>query len=428
MRETKQPERTKEFPIVKSGIFPTLVALILVMLACSYLIVRHWPHPASGVAPGSAQPLQSPGGGDLAPLHLLAGYSVIYEQSQGISLLSTPNGVSHTLKTPGYIYNRAVTPIVTAAHELIYSGDGVWITSLASSHPRRLATLPSDHVITSLALSTDGTTIAWSSAPKTGNGSVVIYSGPLASPGRIIQVYQHSAAQCPCFRVFSFLHSHSLLLTNDRGDHRQVQYGLWRFDLPENAGGSVAQPQPLLPSDIQQGPLLFSPQTNTLLYSSYEGFVPMPDSGVPADITSLNYANSLLVASMDQGQGNLAGRRVILPEQQALSGPAAYRWVATPQLSPDGRTLAYAEFSSGDRLPFARHYALYSASPDDAGKENPQLLATASAQYVELGPWLTAHILTFYANNALYALDMQHGALTTLAQTGAYARIISVVE
>ncbi len=428
MRETKQPERTKKLPIVRSGVFPILVALILVMLASSYLIVRHWPQPTSSVATGSAQPLQRPGGGSLAPLHLPANYSVIYEQSQGISLLSPPNSASRTLQTPGYIYNRAVTPIVTSAHELIYSGDGVWITSLASDHPRRLATLPSGQVITSLALSADGTTIAWSSAPKTGNGNVVIYSGPLASPDRIVQVYQHSATQCPCFRVFSFLQSHSLLLTNDRGDHRQAQYGLWRFDLPENAGSPAAQPQSLLPSDVQQGPLLFSPQTNTLLYSSYEGFVPMPDSGVPADITSLNYANSLLVASMNQGKSDLGGQRVILPEQQALSGPTSYRWVATPQLSPDGRTLAYAEFSSGDRLPFARHYALYSASLDSAGKENPRLLATANAQYVELGPWLTAHILTFYADNALYALDTQHGALTTLAQTGAYARIISVVE
>lgn len=428
MRETEQPERMKELPIAKSGVFPTLIALTLVMLVCSYLVVQHWPQAASSVTTGSAPPLQGPGGAELASLHLPAGYSVIYEHAQNISLLSTTKGVSRTLETPGYIYNRAVTPLVTSAQELIYSGDGVWITSLVTGHPRRLATLPPDQVITSLALSPDGTTIAWSSAPKTGNGRVVIYAGPLHSPDHIVQVYQHSAVQCPCFRVFSFLHANSLLLTNDRGDHRLVQYGLWSFDLHENTDRSAAQPQSLLPSDVQQGPLLFSPQTGTLLYSSYEGFVPMPDSGVPTDITSLNYANSLLVASINQRQSALEGRRILLPEQQALSGPAAYRWVATPQVSPDGRMLAYAEFSSGDRLPFARHYALYSASLNSADKVGPQLLATASAQYVELGPWLSAHMLTFYADNALYALDTQHGALATLVQTGGYARIISVVE
>lgn len=427
MRETTPPETSREFPIAGSGVFPTLAALILVLLTCSYLIVHYWPQPAaSSVATGPAQPLQGPGGAKLASFHLPAGYSVIYEQPQGISLLSTTNGVSRTLETPGYIYNRAVTPIITPAHELIYSGDGIWTTGLTGGHATRLAALPSDQVITSLALSPDGGTIAWSSAPKAGAGTVAIYVEVLSTsaPAHIMRVYQHAASQCPCFRVFSFLSARTLLLTNDRGDHRLVQYGLWRFDLPGSSGSAI--PRPLLPSDVQQGPLLFSPQTGTLLYSSYEGFVPMPDSGVPTDITSLNYANSLLVASMKQA--GLAGGRVILPEQQALSGPAAYRWVATPQFSPDGESLAYIEFSSGDRLPFARHYALYGVSLAGASNNNPQSLATASAQYVELGPWLAAHTLTFYADNALYALDMQHGALATLAQTGGYARIISIVE
>lgn len=409
--------------------FPTLAALVLVLLICSYLITRDWPRPTlSRVPTGSALPLQGPGGAKLAPLHLPASYSIVYEQSQGISLLSTASGVSRTLETPGYLYNRAVTPIVTPAHELIYSGDGIWITNLTAGHATRLATLPSDQIITSLALSPDSTMIVWSSAPKAGRGSVDIYLEMLDAPARIVRVYQHSAGQCPCFRVFSFLDSRTVLLTNDQGDHRLVQYGLWRFNLPGRSESLAGQPQPLLSSDVQQGPLLFSPHTNTLLYSSYEGFVPMPNSGVPADITSLNYANSLVVASMNQAQENLKERRVILPEQQALSDPAAYRWVATPQFSPDGQTLAYVEFSSGDRLPFARHHALYKVSLVGANKDNPQLLATASAQYVELGPWLTAHILTFYADNALYALDMQQGSLATLAQTGDYARIISVGE
>ncbi len=418
-----QPEK-KSSSMTLSGVFPTLVMLILVLIVCSVLVIQQWPQPITQKTAGFSQPLQGPAGVELASFHLPAEYGVVYEQLQGIFLLSSTN--THELATPGYIYNRAVTPILTSTHELIYSGKGIWITNLISGHPRRLATLPSGQVITSLALSADGKTLAWSSAPKVGIGTVAIYVGQLDAPTHIVRVYQHDATQCPCFRVFSFLHASAttLLLTNDQGDHRLVQYGLWFFDL---AGGSDAQPQPLLSSDVQQGPLLLAPQTDTLLYSSYEGFVPMPDGNVPTDITSLNYANSLVVASINHTQNGLARQHVLLSEQQAVSGRAAYRWVATPQFSPDERTLAYVEFSSDDRLPFARHYAVYSIAPDNMSKDNPQLLATASAQYIELGPWLTTHILTFYADNALYAFDVPHAALTTLAQTGTYARIIAVI-
>ncbi|GAC1370890.1 MAG: hypothetical protein NVSMB44_38180 [Ktedonobacteraceae bacterium] len=418
---TRDPRKVKKiYPIARSGVFPTLVALAVVFVVCVVLTIQQWPQTVTGAAAGSTPPLQAPGGAALAPLQLSASYSVLYEQALHISLLSTTNGVSRTLETPGYIYNRAVTPILTPTHELLYSGAGIWATSLTPGHARRLAALAAGQVITSLALSSDGRTIGWSTAPEAGNGTIAIYTSSLDRPDSVVRVYEQPATHCPCFRIFSFLPSDSLLLTNDFGDHRLVQYGLWLFN---PAAGVTAQLRPLLASDVQQGPLLL--QNNKVLYTSYEGFVPMPDGGVPADITSLHYANSLLVASINQARDGLEGSRVILPAQRSVSGSAEYRWVATPQLSPEGRTLAYAEFSSADRLPFARHYALYAASMEQQAE--PQLLATASAQYIELGPWLTTHVLTFYADNALYALDTQHAALTTLAQTGEYARVISIV-
>jgi hypothetical protein len=60
-----------------------------------------------------------------------------------------------------------------------------------------------------------------------------------------------------------------------------------------------------------------------------------------------------------------------------------------------------------------------------AGK--PQLLATSTAKLLELGMWFNSHILTFYADSNLYALDINSGAVTTIAQTGAYARVVAVV-
>ena len=46
---------------------------------------------------------------------------------------------------------------------------------------------------------------------------------------------------------------------------------------------------------------------------------------------------------------------------------------------------------------------------------------------LELGAWFNNHILTFYGDGKLYAMDIQSGAVATIAQTGAYARVIAVV-
>ena len=57
---------------------------------------------------------------------------------------------------------------------------------------------------------------------------------------------------------------------------------------------------------------------------------------------------------------------------------------------------------------------------------NPHLMATSTAQLLELGPWFNNHILTFYADNSLYAVDIQTGATAFIVHAGTYARVIAV--
>ena len=56
----------------------------------------------------------------------------------------------------------------------------------------------------------------------------------------------------------------------------------------------------------------------------------------------------------------------------------------------------------------------------------PQLLATSTYQLLEFGPWLNSHVVTIYADGALYALDVQSGAYASFAHPNNYARIIAV--
>jgi PQQ enzyme repeat len=60
--------------------------------------------------------------------------------------------------------------------------------------------------------------------------------------------------------------------------------------------------------------------------------------------------------------------------------------------------------------------------------DKPQLLATSNVLLLELGAWLNDHILTFYGDGVLYAIDISTGAVATIAQTGAYTRVIAVVS
>jgi Tol biopolymer transport system component len=115
------------------------------------------------------------------------------------------------------------------------------------------------------------------------------------------------------------------------------------------------------------------------------------------------------------------------------SNIASVRWVTTPMFSPDGHTLAYIAFSSDDYGPFGRHSALYTTQFSDADQQlqagKPQLLATATTHFIELGPWLNDHQLTFYSDGSLYAVDTSAGKVAAITSTGGtYTRIVGVVD
>jgi len=219
-----------------------------------------------------------------------------------------------------------------------------------------------------------------------------------------------------------------LLLTDDRGSSGAVQYGLWSLDLAQ------ANPtaQLIMNGGVQQGPLALSPSGNALFYSTSEGAVPFPsDFSVPSGLAALSYANSLGIGALGGTPPILAARQVILPVQDNLSNSAQYHWVTTPIFSPDARTLAYVEFSSDAQEAYDRHSALYTVSVSGSASHlsvgKPKLLATSSNRLVELGPWINNHVMTIYADNALYALDMQSGSIAAFARLNNYAQIVAVV-
>lgn len=423
----------------------TLIALLLILFSglALYTLPQILQQPAEQGASanssatqaqdqGNIIPFSLPGSATQSPLALPEEDYVVYEQQQNLYFVPASGGLPHLIAAPGYVYNRAVPPILMPGGQLLYSGDGLWITNIFGGTAVQVAELPQGQVITSLVLSRDGTTVAWSTEPGDGNGMVSIYAGPLLNSSL---VYQHSAADCPCFRLFSFLNAPGiqpntmLLLADDRGDHHAVRYGLWTF----NTTLPLQGPQPLLDEDPQQGPLELVSSTNTLLYSTYEGIIPPPtDGSVPNDMAALNYANSLSLASIDAKSLTLSSPSVVLPEQHALTNNADYHWVTTPRFSADGHTLVYVEFSSDAQPPFDRHNALYTVQVNGAGSHlrigKPRLLATASSKLLELGVWLGNHVLTFYSDGTMYALDIRSGAIATIAQTGTYVHIIAVVQ
>lgn len=440
-----QPIPARDVHHSKIGIVSLLVCIGMLLLLFAGLVIRNLPqavhqsvaqkartHQPTVQAQDSTPSLLIPGKQPVTPLQIPSGHYLIYEQQDGISLVSAKGGPPQLISTPGYIYNRAVAPIITPSGQLLYSGDGLWLTDIIGGIPQQIAHLLPDQVITSMALSSDGSTIAWSTEPIDGKGNIEIYAGPLETS---TQVYQQSANNCPCFRVFSFFNGPGqqgktkLLLTDDRGDHHAVQYGLWTFDLSQT---SAQHPQLLLDEDSQQGPLALVPHANALLYSNNEGIVPKPtDGSTPSDLDALSYANSLYMTTLTSNPLGLKAPQVILPEQRQLSNSAEYHWITTPLFSPDGHTLVYVVFSSDAQAPFDRHSALYTVQISSSGTQlrlgKPQLLATSAALLVELGVWFDNHILTFYADGTVYAVDVHTGSITTIVQTGTYARIIAAV-
>ncbi len=426
----------------KPSIISLLALLGILLFVFTGLIVRGLPAALRPPVPVGATPtstatgqpipaaniLQVPGSGSPAPLTVPPGYSVVYEQQNNIYVMSASNGTSHVLATPGYIYNRSVTPILTPSGQLLYSGNGLWLTDLSSGDARQIATLPAKQMVTSLKLSSDGKTVAWSTQPLSGNGNVTIYAGPLEQSQ---PVYSHAITQCPCFRVFSFMNDkakqNTLLLTDDRGDYRSVQYGLWVLDLGQKFG---QKPRQLMSGVQPAGPLAVAPNSHLLLYSGYEGFVPLPtDGSVPMGASSLNYANSLSILTSGSNVPTASSQHVVLPVQHELSNTAEYHWVSTPLFSPDEHTLIYVEFSSDAGDPYARHSALYTVHLSGSGAHlkvgKPQVLITTIAHFMELGSWLNSHIVTLYADGTLYALDITKSTATALMNVQTTAKLVT---
>ena len=463
----RQPQRSTYSPFSKAVIFSLLVLIGLLLLLFSGLFLfgltqvnsipvqsasstgtgtpqaqatsktqkTRTPTPSpvqdTTITPAISAPIFTPSNTILPTLQLPGGHYIIYEQQNGLYVVSTSGNVVEEISTPGYVYNEAVPPILTPDGKLLYAGNGIWITDIFGGTPTQIANLPSSEVITSMALSSDGKMIAWSTEPADGTGVIDIHAGLLASP---TVVFEQSALNCPCFRIFSFLKgsgSHAdniLLLTDDRGSHEAVQYGLWSLDLST----TPAVPQVILDDDSSQGPQALETYGNTLLFSSSEGAAPVPtDGSVPSDVATLSYANGLDLAALSGSPLALGKSQVVLSEQHDLSNTADYHWVTTPIFSPDAHTLAYVEFSSDAQEPYDRHSAIYTVQLSGSGTHlttaRPVLVATSTARLLELGPWFNNHILTFYGDGILYAFDIKTGALTTLVNAGTYARIIAVV-
>ena len=389
------------------------------------------PTPTPTYALDTTSPINLPGNGSITPLQLPAAYSVIYQQEDGLYIVSSADNVSHKIPASGYVYSEAVPPILMPSGQLLYSGNGIWSIDPFEGTPLQIAALPSGQVITSMALSKDGTRIAWTTDPVDGTGNTSIYAGPLADP---TMVYEQPALDCPCYRIFSFaggsgVHAdNTLLLTDDRGSNEAVQYGLWSLDTTL----TPAEPQLILDENPQQGPLALTPDGNGLLYSSNEGAVPMPtDSSVPTSIASLSFANDLNMTALSGSSQTTGSSQTLLENQDDLSNIAQYHWVTTPLFSPDGHTLAYIEFSSDSQGPYDRHSALYTAQISGSGTHihagKPKLIATSIERLMELGTWINNHIITFYSDGSLYAMDLQTNALTTLIQTNTYANVVAVI-
>jgi WD40-like Beta Propeller Repeat len=428
--------------------FLSLVVILLVIFAGQFVnALVQVTLPVAKAVPMSQSPLLGRGGAALLSFDLPAHRTMLYVQkdaiysvttrgTQNISLggQATPDVVTPPLRiaTPDYTYNPSLPPLVTSAGRLIYAGGtGLWMSDLVHNQPRQIASLGDNQEVTSLVLSHEGSQLAWSVAPKDGRGEIRIFAGPIGSTKL---VYQQAADRCPCFRVFSFwlasdaVERDTLLLSDDHGDDGPVEHGLWVFPIDR---GSSVKPALVIKSDPPQGPLALSPDNTNLLYTTYEGNVPVPDD-MPDALPPVGYANSLVVASLQETAPYLANMHVVLPEQQVQGNSAQYHWVMSPSFSPDGQTLVYVEFSAASQESFTRTNALYvvqmHGSADLTRPTHPTVLATTAAHYVELGSWWDAHTVTVFIDRGFYALDVQQGLLTPIIQTDGYAYEIAVMS
>ncbi len=425
------------------------VLLCCILFFSLFLFSQPFQAQSSQTARTNSMPLNRPDGSafsrSASPDASFAHKALVYVQQDGIWLASlSKEGTPHHLVTPHYRYNQAVMPLLTPSGDLIYAADdGIRLLHInalngTTSADKLLASLADDTVVTSLVLNADGSQMAWSAAPRSGNGTITFYAGSLEATR---QIYQQAAGHCPCWRVFAFASASTsdLLLTEDHNDHLQVQHGLW---LLKNTPGK--QPYQLLPGDPPQGPLAFSSQNNRIVYSSWEGYVPVWEQ--QTELTSLrtrSYANDLLLSSIPDELAPLRTPQAIVPLQPAQQVPDTqaasrtgtptvvpypYHWETTPRFSADGESLLYIQFTVSSQAPFERYSTLYRADLSQVNAStNPlpvQPLATAPHSYVEAGSWIDEDTITLYADQTLYALNIQQGVVTTLTTTNGYAQII----
>ncbi|MBV9691035.1 MAG: hypothetical protein JO202_15155, partial [Ktedonobacteraceae bacterium] len=182
--------------VSRRGIISLLACISLLLLVFTVLLVSNLSTGGSKQLKGSIMsnhasttpdadqddsPLSIAGNASTSSLHLPTGHYVVYEQQGKIYAVTLLGGTPLLVSTPSYVYNRATPPLLTAAGQLLYSGDGLWLADIFEGTATQIASLPSGQVITSLVLSSDGTSLAWSTEPLDGNsdGNVAIYAGSL---------------------------------------------------------------------------------------------------------------------------------------------------------------------------------------------------------------------------------------------------------
>jgi hypothetical protein len=436
--------------VSRGGVFLLLASSGLLLVLFLSLAIASWPQAFSSPSSGqSAQPLLLKSDQTtFSTLHLSADLgkrALIYARSDGILLVPVDGSKPHLLDTPGYHYDHAVPPLLTPSGQLLYSGSGIWQLDPLVGKSHQLASLPTDRVITSLVLSSDGTSLAWSSVPRDGKGSAEIYAGSLTQTTRI---YQRATNQCPCLRVFAWSEAaatgsdehKTLLLTDDYGAAGSFRTGLWQLALN---GGQVEAPRQLLPDLPPQGPLILTAQTNRLLYTSTWGYVPVAQDGsVPSELATESYANDLLLAHLDNTAAQLQTPQTIVASQplhevqitrepvhyQSTPTTMDYHWITTPRFSPTESQLAYVQFTSNRDAPFKRQSSLYLVDVRGNGTLfRAQVQATVLDGYFELGTWLDSSTITLSFKNALYALNIQQGTLAKIADVGGYGMVVGSV-
>ena len=93
---------------------------------------------------------------DAPPLQLANEQYVIYMQLDMLYLVSIVGNYAKVIPTEGFISNTATPPILLPSGQILYSGDGIWMTSISGGTPTQIAPLNPGQVITSMALSDDG--------------------------------------------------------------------------------------------------------------------------------------------------------------------------------------------------------------------------------------------------------------------------------